>query len=54
MSFALRQESITNANSSCIGCRVCVCVSVCPMDVLSFGTLQAPGLVQIGNAALRA
>ncbi len=35
MSFALKQESITNANSCCIGCGVCV--TVCPMDVLSFG-----------------
>jgi NosR/NirI family transcriptional regulator, nitrous oxide reductase regulator len=35
MSFALKQESITNANSSCIGCGICV--TVCPMDVLSFG-----------------
>jgi polyferredoxin len=35
MGFALKQESITNANSSCIGCGVCV--TVCPMDVLSFG-----------------
>jgi len=49
MSFALKQEPITNANSSCIGCGVCV--SVCPMDVLSFGTLKVPGLVRIGNAA---
>jgi thioredoxin reductase/polyferredoxin len=49
MSFALKQEPITNANSSCIGCGVCV--SVCPMDVLSFGALKVPGLVQIGNAA---
>jgi ferredoxin len=52
MSFALKQEPITNANSSCIGCGVCV--SVCPMDVLSFGTLKAPGLVQIGNVAAHA
>jgi len=37
MSFALKQDSITNANSSCIGCGICV--SVCPMDTLSF----APG-----------
>jgi NosR/NirI family transcriptional regulator, nitrous oxide reductase regulator len=35
MNFALKQESITNANSSCIGCGICV--TVCPMDVLSFG-----------------
>ncbi len=35
MSFALKQEPITNANSCCIGCGVCV--TVCPMDVLSFG-----------------
>ena len=52
MSFALKQEPITNANSSCIGCGVCV--SVCPMDVLSFGTLNAPGLVQIGNVTAHA
>ena len=49
MSFALKQEPITNANSSCIGCGICV--SVCPMDVLSFGRVAAkPKLVQIGNA----
>ncbi len=49
MSFALKQEAITNANSSCIGCGVCV--TVCPMDVLSFGPPRAkPQLVQISNA----
>lgn len=49
MSFALKQEPITNANSSCIGCGVCV--TVCPMDVLSFGRAgEKPTLVQIGNA----
>ncbi len=49
MSFALKQEPITNANSSCIGCGVCV--TVCPMDVLSFGQpREKPQLVQIGNA----
>jgi len=35
MSYAMKQEPITNANSCCIGCGICV--SVCPMDVLSFG-----------------
>jgi NosR/NirI family transcriptional regulator, nitrous oxide reductase regulator len=36
MSFALKEDSITNANSSCIGCGICV--TVCPMDTLSFGS----------------
>jgi NAD-dependent dihydropyrimidine dehydrogenase PreA subunit len=46
MSFALKQQPITNANSSCIGCGVCV--TVCPMDVLSFGKGKpASSLVQI-------
>jgi NosR/NirI family nitrous oxide reductase transcriptional regulator len=58
MNFALKQESITNANSSCIGCGVCV--TVCPMDVLSFGkgkpTTQLVGIrpvpqPQTGTAA---
>ncbi len=44
MSFALKQDPITNANSSCIGCGICV--TVCPMDVLSFPTAG-----QIGPAA---
>jgi polyferredoxin len=35
MSFALKQERLDNTNSSCIGCGVCV--TVCPMDVLTFG-----------------
>lgn len=50
MSFALKQDSITNVNSSCIGCGICV--SVCPMDVLSFGAAagKAP-LVQIAPAS---
>ncbi len=34
MSFALKQETLDNGNSSCIGCGICV--TVCPMDVLSF------------------
>lgn len=34
MSYALKQETLDNATSSCIGCGVCV--TVCPMDTLSF------------------
>jgi len=47
MSYALKQEPITNDNSSCIGCGICV--TVCPMDVLSFARVGAAGnkLVQI-------
>lgn len=35
MSFALKQETLDNQSSSCIGCGICV--TVCPMDTLSFG-----------------
>ncbi|PYT24914.1 MAG: hypothetical protein DMG58_25220 [Acidobacteria bacterium] len=49
MSYALKQEPITNANSSCIGCGICV--TVCPMEVLTFA--RAAGgpaeLVQIAT-----
>jgi len=34
MNFAMKQEVLSNKNSSCIGCGICV--TVCPMDVLSF------------------
>ena len=34
MSYSLKQEVLDNKTSSCIGCGICV--SVCPMDVLSF------------------
>jgi putative YpdA family bacillithiol system oxidoreductase len=34
MSYALRQEVLDNRDSSCIGCGICV--TVCPMDVLTF------------------
>jgi NosR/NirI family transcriptional regulator, nitrous oxide reductase regulator len=34
MSYALKQEVLDNGTSSCIGCGICV--SVCPMDTLSF------------------
>jgi ferredoxin len=35
MKWALKQAPVTNRNSSCIGCGVCV--SVCPMDNLTMG-----------------
>jgi polyferredoxin len=34
MSYALKQERLDNATSSCIGCGICV--TVCPMDTLHF------------------
>ena len=34
MNYALKQEKLDNATSSCIGCGICV--TVCPMDCLSF------------------
>jgi thioredoxin reductase/ferredoxin len=53
MRFALRQETITTVNSSCIGCGICV--TVCPMKVLSFAPPEEsdrkPQLVQIKSAA---
>ena len=42
MGFALKQEVLDNQHSSCIGCGICV--TACPMDVLSFRPL-----VQISN-----
>ncbi|MFN0150801.1 MAG: FAD-dependent oxidoreductase [bacterium] len=36
MSYALKQERLDNATSSCIGCGICV--TVCPMDTLHFST----------------
>jgi Fe-S-cluster-containing hydrogenase component 2 len=49
MSYALKQDPITNANSSCIGCGICV--TVCPMGVLSFQSAVASELVQISMKA---
>jgi len=43
MSYALKQEVLDNETSSCIGCGICV--TVCPMDTLSFNE----PLVQIGD-----
>lgn len=34
MSYALKQDVLDNETSSCIGCGICV--TVCPMDVLSY------------------
>jgi polyferredoxin len=34
MQYALKQETLDNGTSSCIGCGICV--TVCPMDTLSF------------------
>ena len=46
MSYAIKQEVLDNDTSSCIGCGICV--SVCPMDVLSFSAKPPqPKLVQI-------
>ncbi len=45
MQYALKQEPIDNATSSCIGCGICV--TVCPMDTLSYstdGTVSLPVL----------
>jgi polyferredoxin len=44
MSYALKQQVLDNSTSSCIGCGICV--SVCPMDTLSFGGGKQ-GFVQI-------
>jgi ferredoxin len=50
MNYAMKQEVLDNANSSCIGCGICV--TVCPMDVLSFQPVRtaAAPLVQIRMA----
>jgi polyferredoxin len=41
MQYALKQETLDNKTSSCIGCGICV--TVCPMDTLSFGQSPAAG-----------
>ena len=46
--FAQRQLDLSNANSSCIQCGICV--EVCPMDVLSVGT--AGQTVELGGGIL--
>ncbi len=44
MQYALKQDVLDNATSSCIGCGICV--TVCPMDTLSFGG-DAKGAVKL-------
>lgn len=39
MSYALKEERLDNTNSSCIGCGICV--TVCPMETLSFAGVHA-------------
>jgi NosR/NirI family nitrous oxide reductase transcriptional regulator len=41
MQYAMKQEDFGNFNSSCIGCGICV--TVCPMDTLSFGSKKDAG-----------
>lgn len=41
MQYALKQETLDNRTSSCIGCGICV--TVCPMDTLKFGPQEAAG-----------
>ncbi len=40
MNYALKQDVIDNKSSSCIGCGICV--TVCPMDTLSFSQPAVP------------
>ncbi|MCP5109754.1 MAG: hypothetical protein GY953_02845 [bacterium] len=49
MGFALKREELNNRNSSCIGCGICV--TVCPMDTLSFQPApdSATKLVEIAS-----
>jgi len=47
MSYSLKQQVLDNSTSSCIGCGICV--SVCPMDVLSFGETNGHKPVKLMN-----
>ena len=52
MDFAMKQHELNNFNTSCIGCGICI--TVCPMQVLSFtreATGAGSGLVTIQPAA---
>ncbi|MEZ4271027.1 MAG: NAD(P)-binding domain-containing protein [Myxococcota bacterium] len=48
MAFAKNQQPFDNTNSACIHCGICI--DVCPMDVLSFSTLDASNAVQTNRA----
>ncbi len=45
MQYALKQEPLDNGTSSCIGCGICV--TVCPMDTLSFGAASDPAFPMV-------
>ncbi len=47
MAYALKQDVLDNETSSCIGCGICV--TVCPMDVLSF----SPGKQEKGRLKMK-
>ena len=51
MQYALKQETLDNATSSCIGCGICV--TVCPMDTLSYSTDGNVRLPVYGETASR-
>jgi NosR/NirI family transcriptional regulator, nitrous oxide reductase regulator len=53
MSYALKQDKLDNETSSCIGCGVCV--TVCPMDTLSFTlpVIQPQQLAQNKNSVIQ-
>jgi polyferredoxin len=52
MNFALKQDTLDNANSSCIGCGICV--TVCPMDTLSFAPVsERAALSRLVNITLK-
>ena len=47
MSFALKQETLDNGSSSCIGCGICV--TVCPMDVLSYAAKAQSQVIPVSS-----
>ncbi|MDZ7361888.1 MAG: 4Fe-4S binding protein [candidate division KSB1 bacterium] len=44
---SMKQQVLDNSTSSCIGCGICV--TVCPMDVLSFGETNGHKPVKLMN-----